>query len=224
MIAATDKTILRRIARQKRNSLNSVQQNLHAQRLCKRFRQLLRNQQCLAHALKIGVYLANDAEMSLAPVIRFLWNKGWCCYLPVLSKTTPGTLRFVRYHYHQSLRMNRFGIAEPILTRHKETSLQTLDILLMPLVAFDRQGNRLGMGGGFYDKTLQNHFSCASNRINGRKKNCCHQRIRRHFTWLALSQGPVLIGVAHHAQKVSWIKTQDWDIRPFIIITESYEV
>jgi 5-formyltetrahydrofolate cyclo-ligase len=67
----------------------------------------------------------------------------------------------------------------------------------MPLVAFDEQGNRLGMGGGFYDRTL------------------AYLKYRQH------RRKPVLAGLAHEIQKIGQLTTQSWDIPLDCIITEN---
>ncbi len=66
----------------------------------------------------------------------------------------------------------------------------------MPLVAFDRQGGRLGMGGGFYDRSFQ---APGSNRYN---------------------QGPVLLGLGHAFQEVAYLELEDWDVKLAVIATE----
>lgn len=71
-----------------------------------------------------------------------------------------------------------------------------LDLIILPLVAFDLSGNRLGMGGGFYDRTLS--F----------KHQRCH--------W----KGPKLIGIAHELQRVDLLPVNDWDIPLDAVITE----
>ncbi|BBN82699.1 hypothetical protein PA25_26840 [Pseudoalteromonas sp. A25] len=74
--------------------------------------------------------------------------------------------------------------------------LYELDYLLMPLVAFDHLGNRLGMGGGYYDKTLARYY-------------------KEHM------KKPELIGLAHDCQKVEQLPTEAWDVPLQQIITPS---
>ena len=90
---------------------------------------------------------------------------------------------------------NRFNIIEP-LAIGMPANIRHFDLILVPLVAFDRNGNRLGMGGGFYDRALafKNHNSS----------------LRR----------PRLIGVAHHFQEVDEINPQPWDVRLDAILTD----
>ena len=89
--------------------------------------------------------------------------------------------------------LNRFGISEPALNSTAIRLLSQHHLLLMPLVGFDAQGNRLGMGGGFYDRTLAN--------IN------------------ALKNRPTLVGVAHDCQQVDELPVEPWDVPLDLIVT-----
>ena len=107
------------------------------------------------------------------------------------------TAVFAPYRPDSSLQLNRFNIPEPQVRPSEWRSASQLDLLLLPLVAFDAQGNRVGMGGGFYDRTL------------------AYLQHRRHW------RKPVLIGLAHEVQKTDGLTTQSWDIPLDTIITES---
>jgi 5-formyltetrahydrofolate cyclo-ligase len=106
-------------------------------------------------------------------------------------------LRFAPLTRSTSWKRNRFGITEPDMKWKDTLHARQLDVVLMPLVAFDRNGHRLGMGGGYYDRTLS------------------FRRSRKH--WLK----PLLIGVAHSIQEHSGLPTNPWDIPVDAIITES---
>ena len=105
-------------------------------------------------------------------------------YLPVLHPFNPNHLLFLRYLPDTPMLKNKFGICEPKLNVQNVLPLDELDILFTPLVAFDKQGNRLGMGGGFYDRTLQH--------------------------WQKYSFIPV--GLAHQCQQVEQLPTEAWDV------------
>jgi 5-formyltetrahydrofolate cyclo-ligase len=101
----------------------------------------------------IAFYLANDGEMDLMPLLRLAWRMRKRCYLPALRPRPWLSLWFAPYRRGDRLRINRFGIAEPKRPRRPRPPW-SLGLALVPLVAFDAQGNRLGMGGGFYDRTF----------------------------------------------------------------------
>ena len=99
------------------------------------------------------------------------------------------------YSAGNQLIKNRYKLFEPV-NKGRPVNLRSLDIVFVPLVAFDRNGNRLGMGGGYYDRA----FSFKND-------------------YLHLSR-PCLIGVAHHFQEVESISAQVWDVRLDAILTD----
>lgn len=103
------------------------------------------------------------------------------------------TLRFARWHDGARLHRNRFHIPEP--RRQARLSARALNVVLLPLTGFDASGNRLGMGGGFYDRTL------AFKRR--------HRKAR-----------PLLVGVAHACQQVSTLPAEIWDVPLAMIVTD----
>ncbi len=176
-----DRTQLRQTLRQRRNELSPAQQQLAAESVL----QILLNSGYLDRFRDIGIYLAYDGEIGTEHIIEHLQCHNTRCYLPILSPDK--RLQFARYLPNQKMRNNQFGIAEPIGHQdHREP--WELDLVLLPLVGFDRQGGRLGMGGGFYDRS----FSFIK-------------------TQSAMSR-PLLIGLAHHCQEVDKIAMNDWDI------------
>ena len=147
------------------------------------------SQQALAlieerNAQHIALYISFDGEISTEKLIKILWMQGKQVYLPVLHPFNPNHLLFLRYLPETPMLKNKFGILEPKLNVQNVLPLKELDILFTPLVAFDKQGNRLGMGGGFYDRTLQN--------------------------WRNSSFIPV--GLAHQCQQVEQLPTEVWDV------------
>ena len=136
------------------------------------------------NAQHIALYVSFDGEISTEKLIKTLWAQGKQVYLPVLHPFNPNHLLFLRYLPDTPMCQNKFGIWEPKLNVQNVLPLDELDILFTPLVAFDKQGNRLGMGGGFYDRTLQN--------------------------WRNSSFIPV--GLAHQCQQVEQLPTEAWDV------------
>ena len=107
------------------------------------------------NAQHIALYVSFDGEISTDKLIKILWAQGKQVYLPVLHPFNPNHLLFLRYLPDTPMLKNKFSIWEPKLNVQNVLPLDELDILFTPLVAFDKQGNRLGMGGGFYDRNLQ---------------------------------------------------------------------
>jgi len=183
--------------RKKRRNLSPLKQILNAKKLASR----LINLKHLKHAKKIAVYLSNDGEINLSELLRQIWKKKKQCYLPVLDKKHTGCLIFLPYSKNQKMVKNRFKIAEPIYNYRHSLLAKQLDIILMPLVGFDKQANRIGMGGGFYDRSL----SYMENDSKIRPVN----------------QKPLLIGVAHSIQEVEQIPVEAWDVKLNMIVTNN---
>lgn len=144
----------------------------------------------------IACYLPQRGELDPTPLMQRVWAMRKTCYLPVLSPLPGGRLWFVPYHPGDPLTPNRFGILEPCLPTACRAPPWALDLVLTPLVAFDTQGNRLGMGGGFYDKT----FSFLRQRASWRK--------------------PRLVGLAYDFQCVATLQHSPWDVPLRAIATE----
>ena len=145
----------------------------------------------------IAFYLANDGEIHLDDVMETAWKRGKLCYLPVLRGNSDKRLWFARYQPGDKLICNRFMIPEPDVPSRHLIHAWSLDLLLLPLVAFDKKGNRLGMGGGYYDRTLA--------------------YLTRRQIW----KKPRLFGVAHEFQKTATPLTpHDWDIPLDAVVTD----
>ena len=142
---------------------------------------------------RIGLYLANDGEIDPVAIARLAWRQGKRCYLPVVLDQ--GAMEFRLWYPQQRLLPNRFGILEPTLGV-ATCPVRQLDILFVPLVAFDSAGNRLGMGGGYYDRLLA---------------------FRQHQPWSA----PLLAGLAYSFQQVGSMEPDPWDIPLDAIVTEA---
>lgn len=183
----TTRSSIRKIARAQRNALTDTCQKHAAEALLLS----LKNNVIVKKAQHIALYLANDGELELQPFIDWCWQQNKQVYLPVLHPFCPGHLLFLLYEKHSAMIKNRFGISEPKLNVQSVCPLAQLDLLFTPLVAFDNAGSRLGMGGGFYDRTLANW-----------QKN--------HFQ---------PIGLAHDCQQVDNIPVEAWDIPLPQIIT-----
>lgn len=148
-------------------------------------------------ALRVALYLAVDGELDPLPLIKRRPARTRAWFLPVLRSHQPGRLWFVRWHQGERLRANRYGIGEPIRRHRRLHHARQLDLILLPLVGFDARCNRIGMGAGFYDRSLA--FL---------RRRCCWHR-------------PRLIGLAHECQRLPSIEPRPWDIRLDAVVTEA---
>lgn len=148
----------------------------------------------LARSRRIAAYMPVSGEVDCRPFIDAALARRRQVYLPVLHR---GALMFARYESETPLALNRYGIPEPQAKRRDLISASMLDIVLTPLVAFDRTGTRLGMGGGYYDRGFR--------------------FLRSRREWL----NPKLLGVAYAFQQVEKLQRRPWDIPLFAAVTET---
>ncbi len=187
----SQKNQLRKELRQLRRALTPSQQ---AQASALTLKHLLRFAPFMRGA-HVALYLANDGELDPAPIAARLWQMNKHCYLPIVRPGATRELWFLEYTPETVLTPNRFGIPEPDHSKARRMPTHLLDIVLLPLVGFDRAGGRLGMGGGFYDTT----FAFKQQKPKGK---------------------PVLMGLAHSCQEVEHIPLETWDIPLAAIATE----
>ena len=179
-IQQTLRNQLRQQIRKTRANLTALQQQQAEDSITQQALALIEER----NAQHIALYISFDGEISTDKLIQILWAQGKQVYLPVLHPFNPNHLLFLRYLPDTPMLKNKFGIWEPKLNVQNVLPLDELDILFTPLVAFDRQGNRLGMGGGFYDRTLQH--------------------------W---QKSPFIpVGLAHQCQQVEQLPTEVWDV------------
>jgi 5-formyltetrahydrofolate cyclo-ligase len=174
------KTELRQHLRHLRRSLDTQAQRRASQQLGKQLQRL----SAIKKAKHIAAYWPNDGEISPLLFLQQLQAQGKMLYLPEVGPHKQ--LRFKRFHLWRKLGSNQYGIPEPLGRHYRAT--QDIDIILMPLVGFDRKGNRLGMGGGYYDRTLA---------------------FKKKQLW---RKKPLLIGLAHHIQESDALHADSWDI------------
>jgi 5-formyltetrahydrofolate cyclo-ligase len=181
---------LRKSCRQRRRAINSAQQSVASQKLF----ELLNQHPLFIHSHKIAFYMATDGEISPDLLLRHALSEGKNVFLPFLSKTGIEKMSFYQYKRDDRLVSNRFNILEPDPLEAKQTSPASLDLVFLPLVAFDTKGNRLGMGKGYYDKSFR--------FIQGGAKKV-----------------PKLIGLAHECQRVEELQVASWDVPLEKIVT-----
>ena len=175
---------LRRMLRKARRALMPSEQRQAAHGL---YRQLAQHP-LFRRAKHISLYLPTDGEIDPRLLLRAAQRRGKATYLPVLSAWPRTKMVFQRVKPGEKLLPNRFRILEPRVNARRQRKVWALDLVLLPLVGFDDAGGRLGMGGGFYDRSL---------------------------AYLARRQGwrkPTLLGLAHECQKVDRLTQASWDV------------
>ena len=174
-----------------RKELRKTRRSIDQPTRKKRGRQLLyqcQKNSIFRNAKHVAIFIPNDGEIETSNTINFLTHQGYLVYLPILVREK---LKFAKMG--KKYRKNRFGIYEPIYSPLR--GAHRMDIILMPLVGFDKHKNRLGMGGGFYDKTLSFHKQLKNFRV------------------------PKLFGLAFDFQEVDNIISKPWDVPVDGIIT-----
>jgi 5-formyltetrahydrofolate cyclo-ligase len=191
-IVLAQRRTLRQQMRERRRVLESGVRQRAATRLAAHLLRL----PYLRRARRVALYLPRDGEIDPGGALGLLLARGCTCYLPVIRERPSAGLRFARYQPGMALRCNRFGIPEPVHRPGAAVSARQLDVILMPLVAFDAAGNRLGMGGGYFDRTLA--------FLRGRR------------AW----HRPRLVGVGFAFQQVPALPAAPWDVPLGCVVTE----
>jgi len=179
-----------------RQTLRQARRELHGTARIEREAAILRaiNQHPRFKRLRhLALYWPSDGEVDLRPLLN-MQSAAQQRYLPILVRGS--RLRFAPWTALSSVYPNRFGIPEPRVQPRERLRPAQLDAVLMPLVGFDEHGNRLGMGGGFYDRS----FAFRHARRRWRK--------------------PLLIGVAFELQRCPTLPAAAWDIPLDGIVTE----
>lgn len=184
-----DRDALRRAMRERRQSLSATDRIAAARGLAEQLESL---PEFLTDA-RIGVYWAMRGELPLSHALPPLIGRGQIAHLPRIGDD--GQLRFAAWRMGEPLGANRFGIPEPDATA-ETLSADALDVVLVPLLAFDRHGHRLGTGGGWYDRSFA--FLNAQPR----------------------PAHPLLVGIAYAFQEVPDLPTEAHDVRLDYVATE----
>ena len=144
--------------------------------------------------LNIAFYLPHQGEVDPTPLIEHAWFEKNNCYLPALAPKQR-QLVFLNYTPESALVLNQYGIPEVSYRTDECCDTKLLDIVFIPLVAFDTACQRIGMGAGYYDRTF-------------------------HFKLSDPHAPPMLIGLAYEFQKVESIQPQPWDVPLNAVVTE----
>lgn len=158
----------------------------------------IQNEKLFKNKSRFAFYYPVGNEVDLLELLYAAWSRGKKTFLPVLANFPKGNLWWIEHIDSNPMYLNRFGIPEPAHpARARRTKLRSLDLIFMPLLGFDASGNRMGMGGGFYDRSLAKCY---------RSNNSWHR--------------PIKMGVAYSWQQVDSIPTEKWDIPLDAIATE----
>nr|WP_232504219.1 5-formyltetrahydrofolate cyclo-ligase [Shewanella benthica] len=182
------RTQIRARVRSARRSINESEQQGFAASSA----QLMLAEIIKLEAKHVALYLTNDGELDTRVLIDALWKLDVQIYLPRLHPFCKGNLVFLAYMPSTLLVQNSLNIWEPKLDITQMILPHRLDVVVTPLVAFDLSGNRMGMGGGFYDRTLAN--------------------------W-SLTGKPYPIGFAHDCQQVESLPCEHWDVPLPMLVT-----
>ena len=133
----------------------------------------------------LGGYYPYNYEIDILQILEKFEKKKFIITLPKIKKNSQ--MDFFQWSKNDPLSINKFGIPEPI-----SKVVKYPDVLLVPLLAFDKNFNRIGYGGGFYDRYIK--------KIRKRKK-------------------VLTIGFAYSFQKFKKVPTNNYDIKLDFIIT-----
>ena len=142
---------------------------------------------------RVAGYWASHGELPLNLVIPPLATRGQQFLLPVIGAGRQ--LRFAPWKAGDGVQPNRYGIPEPVDPPELLEPFQ-IDLVLVPLLGFDRRGNRLGHGGGYYDRS----FAFLNEQVRPTE--------------------PLLVGIAYAFQELPEVEEEDWDVPLDVIATE----
>ncbi|NLV97758.1 MAG: 5-formyltetrahydrofolate cyclo-ligase [Desulfovibrionales bacterium] len=155
-----------------------------------RIRKLLLGLELMQKARSILIYLPTKGEVDTYPLLEHFWGQGVHVFLPRCRDHEPGVMDVHRVRTPEELGPGHFGLTEPNPMCTVPEENPKLDIVVVPAIAFDRQGYRLGFGGGYYDRFLSR-----------------------------LMHTSTLIGLAYDFQIVEHLPQEPWDQPLDMIIT-----
>ncbi len=186
----TSMDIIRERLKEKRKNLTKKQSSELSRAI---FLRIIRSSWIQEHS-NIGIYYALNGEADTLKLIEFLWSNNQNAFLPVMHHNS---LLFGNFAPNSDLNENTYGIPEPELTKENQVSALELDMVFVPLVAFDQDGYRLGMGGGYYDRTFEK-------KLKDQKPTT-----------------PLLVGLAYEFQKQNNLVHEPWDVPLDKVVTEA---
>ena len=181
------KSRLRQKMRSRRENLSSRQRNTFDAAIRQHVAQLID----LSGFHSAACYWPFNGEPDITPLCKQLMVDGIEFALPVITSSHDYQMEFHKWETGTSLAKNWYGIFEPQAST--SIPLARFDVLFMPLVAYDRLGNRLGVGAGYYDRYLES---------------------------LRQSRVPLRVGIAYSLQETEQIFTNSWDISLHAVVNE----
>lgn len=188
----TDRNELRRQMRARRRAVSIADQRRAAESIAR----ILDRQHWLRPGRRVAAYLSHGHEPDLTDALELMRRRHCRLYLPVVTQAGRGRMEFLSFDTGTPLRYGAFGIREPDPRHAERIRVRELDLILVPLVAVDPSGTRLGNGAGFYDRRLS------------------HLRGERRW------RRPRLVGIAYDFQRVTHLPAQPWDVPLDAVITE----
>jgi 5-formyltetrahydrofolate cyclo-ligase len=148
-------------------------------------------------ARRIGAYWPLAGELDTRPLLARILIDGKQAFLPAMAGCPSGEMRWRPFRNGMPARRVRHGVLEPLAPREWLEPWR-LDLVIVPLVAVDTAGNRLGMGAGYYDRGFA----------------FVRRRRRR----------PVLMGVAYGFQSVNAVASEPWDVPLDEVVTDDHRI
>jgi 5-formyltetrahydrofolate cyclo-ligase len=185
-----DTKSLRQEIRIKRQTLSRKKRQLSSIIICKKIIETA----VFQDSRNIALYYSQKGEVDVLLLHKLCPQKKY--YLPILNPDGTNSLIFGLYSNDSMLINNKYNIPEPDASKAELVAAKDLDLVIVPLVIFDDQCNRVGMGGGYYDRTFA--FKMAATTANR----------------------PCLLGVAYEFQKIEEIVANSWDVSMQMVITE----
>jgi 5-formyltetrahydrofolate cyclo-ligase len=186
----SDRSALRKLLRERRAALGAGDRIAAATALVEHLDAI---PEFLTDANVAG-YWAVSGELPLAAIIGGLRARGQTYFLPIVDDHK--RLLFAPWWPGMAIAVNRYGIPEPSDAKHAHLAPDAMDVVLVPLLGFDRRGHRLGFGGGYYDRAFA------------------------FLRELERPSKPLLVGIGYAAQEVEHIEPQVWDVALDYVATE----
>ncbi len=193
----------RAYALERREALSTEDRKTKSEQICRNIIQssLLTDVHARIACPTVLVYWPFRSEVDIRPFITWAWQQSWIVAAPRVDRKL-ATMSYSIIHSPGDLHSGTYGIMEPSMEQPLLEDAASADVVIVPGAAFDRRGNRIGYGGGYYDKTFEQ--------------------------WTRTDQladkQPIRIAPAYELQIFEQIPAEQHDIRVSVIITEKEEI